>query len=161
MDPPPNQSPLINRAHAVTLTETPHSRMVDKRPANQNRPHLTPLEPRTYTTTISIHEWKDRDNRTVYPPPMVDTIHQNKNRGNEKRRERPACNLSSIGRCESSLINTNSCSRFWTSTINACLPTVDRPSSMRDSIRFTSQIPTSVFVRHSPLAKPKPVTPIR
>ena len=69
-------------------------------------------------------------------------------------------NLSSILSSDRCLKDASSFSRSWTSTFNACLPIVERPSLMRDSIRITSQFPTSRFAIHSPLAKAKPVTPI-
>ena len=74
-----------------------------------------------------------------------------------------ALNLLPVGRANSWLTNASSFSKSSTSTIKACRPFGERPSSTRFSIRSTSQTPMSGFSgfpRHSPLAKQNPVTPI-
>src|SRR5579864_3843481 len=90
MDPTSNQSSSINHTHAITLSETSHSRMANERSTNKNRLHPISVKSRKYTATISIYMRKNRDNRALYPTTMVDANRQNKNRVNQKRRERPA-----------------------------------------------------------------------
>src|SRR5947207_13360811 len=102
MDPTPNQSSSLNHVHAITLPVTPHPRMVNKRPVNKNRLHLTSIESRKYTATISTYVRKDCDNRAIYSIFMVDTNCQNQNGDNKKRRERPTRQNSNESRCHNS-----------------------------------------------------------
>ena len=55
MDPTPNQGPPCNYTDAITLRETSNTRMANKCLANKNRLHLTPIELRKHTATVTVY----------------------------------------------------------------------------------------------------------